>query len=228
MADDDSTRARKSHKYFYGTLVTAIVVGIVVAVILITSSSKKSKKPTAAQLQLAAENAYRKDLTSTLAPVVSINHDLATSLQHLNGAHMTIHAVMNNLRQAQATVLSVRDTVASRIGPASEADLQQQAQQALAQESAYLQGIGSAIHDPTGENGADLRVLAADTQSAFIAIAPVAPGGSASINGVDNFLEWVAGANGIAKADTPPKIIIQIHTTTATKTVTKTVTTKQP
>jgi hypothetical protein len=95
--------------------------------------------------------------------------------------------------------------------------LSQQVQQALTQESGYLQAVSATLSDPIGQSSASLRSLATNTQAAFVPIASVAPGASTSISGTNNLLAWVSGANAAArpaatKAQKP--VIINKPTTT--------------
>jgi hypothetical protein len=149
-----------------------------------------------------------------LTPVVTANQSLSTALQAVDGSGPTLHNANSAVTQAQTTLTEARGAITALSVPPSQGTLSQDIQQALIQENGYLQAVQGTLSDPIGQPSAQLRPLATNTQSAFVAIASVAPGGAASVSGIDNFLSWVSGANAQAKAKTPPKVIVQSNTTT--------------
>ncbi len=189
------------------------VVVLALAAILILGNSHSSAKNTASQ---TASAIYQQKLSAALGPLVSANQALSSALAAIDGSPHSITAAQNATTQAQGAVASVNGAIAALPVPVSETTLQQQTQQALTQETGYLQGVSGTLSDPIGQSSSSLRTLATNTQTAFVSIASVAPGASTSISGTDNLLAWVSGANAAAnaaakKAQQP---IVINHTTT--------------
>ena len=187
------------------------VVVLALAAILILSGSQSAAKSSAAQ---TASAVYQQKLTTALAPLLTANQTLSSALQSVDGSQSTLHQAQSAVTQAQAAVATSDGAVAILSAPSNDVTLQQQTQQALTQETGYLQGVSATLADPIGQSSSALRTLATSTQAAFVPIALVAPGAPASISGTDNLLAWVSGANAAAKKATPPQVINNSTTTT--------------
>lgn len=193
-----------------------LLAGIAVGAVVLINNSKHGQS--AQQTQQAAATVYQQKATAALAPVIAANQSLSTALQAVDGSGGTLHNANSAVAQAQTALTGARGAIAAFTAPPSQATLSQQIQQALTQENGYLQAVQATLSDPVGQSSSQVRTLATNTQSAFVAIASVAPGGTASISGIDNFMGWVSGANAQAKAKSqkPNVTIIQNPTTTVT------------
>lgn len=163
----------------------------VIAIILLNSSGSGAPTPTAA---------YRVKLGGALAPVVSTNQSLSGALQALDGSKKATGAAQNATTQAQSAVTAARGAIGVLTVPTSDTSLSQQAQEALTEESGYLQALASTLSDPAGQSSSQLRPLVTAAQSAMVPLAQVAPGATSSLNGIDNLLSWVAGATAVSNA----------------------------
>lgn len=172
-----------------GSAITLVAL-VVLAVILLNDPKSSSVNP---------DQVYQQKLTDTLTPVVAANRALSVSLQALDGSKTTIFAVQNATTQARQTVTAASGAVAVLSVPKGSTQLSQQTAQALTQESGYLQAVTTTLGNPTGNTAASLQPLASSTSSAFVPLTSIAPGGSRSLYGVDNLLNWVAGAAAAAK-----------------------------
>jgi hypothetical protein len=191
-----------------------LLAGIAVGAVVLTTSNTH-RQPA----QQAAATAYQEKATAALAPVIAANQFLSTALQAIDGSSGTLHNANSAVALTQTAVTGARGAIATLTVPPSQTTLSQQIQQALIQENGYLQAVQATLSDPVGQSASQVRTLATNTQSAFVAIAPVAPGGTASISGIDNFMGWVSGANAQAngKSQKPP-VIIQNNNPTTTVT----------
>jgi hypothetical protein len=166
--------------------------GAVLAIILINNSSGSSSPGQPA--------GYRAKLGDALAPVVSANQAVSTSLQALDGSKKTIGAAASATSQAQSAVAGARGAISVLTVPSSESTLSQQAQQAMTEENGYLQALSSTLSDPAGQSSSQLRPLITAAQSAMVPLAQVAPGATSSLSGIDNVVSWVAGATAVKQA----------------------------
>ncbi len=128
----------------------------VAAIILLTGSNSNTADP------------YRQKLTVALTPVLSTNTALSNTLTSLHGKNTA--AAKNAAGQAQSAVTAARGAVAVLTVPSADAQLAQQVQQALTQESGYLQAVSATLAHPSAENISPLQTLATNTQSALVPI----------------------------------------------------------
>jgi hypothetical protein len=161
---------------------------------------------------------YQQKLSNVLGAVVAANQALSVSLQALTGSKTTIGATKTATANAQQALTSASGAVAIITVPPASTQLSQQAKQALTQENGYLQSVNTTLGDPTGNTSASIQPLASATSSAFVPLASVAPGGSASIYGVNNLLSWAQGATNAQGRNTHATIINNNTTTTTTVT----------
>lgn len=169
-----------------------LAVGAVLAIILINSSggSSNSGQPTG----------YTAKLGEALAPVVHANQSLSVSLQAVDGSKKTINAAVSATSQAQSAVVAARGAIGVLTVPNSNSTLSQQAQQALTEETGYLQALSSTLSNPAGQSSSQLRPLITAAQSAMVPLAQVAPGATSSLSGIDNVLSWAGGAAAVKQA----------------------------
>src|SRR5450755_4731256 len=185
------------------------VIAAAVTVVLVTRSTTAKVNPVAV---------YQQKLSNVLAPVVAANQAISVSLQALDGSKTTIRATQTATANAQQALTAARGAVAIITVPPASTQLSQQAAQALTQENGYLQSVNTTLGDPTGNMVASVQPLASATSSAFVPLASVAPGGSASISRVDNLLKWAQGATAAQKAHAARPTIINNTTTNTTVT----------
>jgi hypothetical protein len=198
-----------------GLIAAASVLALAVvalAAVLIVNTSHSSSQTAANQTPGAA---YQQKLSTGLTRLVPANLSLSSALQAIDGSQSTLHQAQAATTAAQAAVSTASGAVTILTVPSSDVTLSQQTQQALVQETGYLQGVSSTLLAPAGQASSSLRSLATNTQAAFVPIASVAPGGSTSISGTGNLLAWAAGANASPKKTPPPATT----TTTTTATV---------
>jgi flagellar basal body-associated protein FliL len=176
------------------------LIGAAVTVVLVTRNTT-----TVAKAKANPVTVYQQKLSTALAPVVTGNRAVSVSLQALDGSKTTIRAVKVATTNAQQALTAARGAVATITVPPTSTQLSQQAAQALTQENGYLQSVSTTLGDPTGNTVASVQPLASATSSAFVPLASVAPGASASIYGVDNLLSWTKGARRQVK---PTQLVI--------------------
>jgi hypothetical protein len=195
------------------SIVAALVIAAlaVVAVVLATGNTTTVAKANPVVV-------YQQTLGNALAPVVAANRAISVSLQALDGSQTTIHATKTATANAQQALICARGALTSITVPAASTQLSQQAAQALTQENGYLQSVNTTLSDPTGNTVASVQPLASATSSAFVPLASVAPGGGASIYGVDNLLKWAQGATAAQKAHAARPTVINNNNTTTTVT----------
>jgi hypothetical protein len=173
-----------------GALVLAV--GAVLAIILINNSGGASSS--------SLPTAYKTKLGAALAPVVSANQALSSSLQALDGSKKTVGAASTATSQAQSAVVAARGAIGVLGVPRPDSTLSQQAQQALTEENGYLQALSSTLSDPAGQSSSQLRPLITSAQSTMVPLASVAPGATSSLSGIENLLSWAAGATAVKQA----------------------------
>ena len=122
------------------------LLAIVAAVIVIATSGGGSDSA-----------AYHQKLNVALSPVVSANSALTTNLQALTGSDSS--AAQNAASQAQSAVTTARGAVGALTVPSSDQTLSTQVQQALTQETAYLQAVSAVLSGPSSEQRVAARQL---------------------------------------------------------------------
>ena len=151
---------------------------IAAAVILILSATSGS-----------SGTSYRDKLSSALSPVLAANTTLSQSLQGLSGSQT--QTAKGATTQAQQAVAQARGAVAVLSVPSSDQQLSQQVQQALAQESSYLQSVQDALNNPSASG--QLQTEAGNTSAALVPLNAVAPGIGSSLNATSTLVSWAAG-----------------------------------
>jgi hypothetical protein len=205
------------------SIVAALVIAAlaVVAVVLATGNTTTVAKANPVVV-------YQQTLGNALAPVVAANRAISVSLQALDGSQTTIRATKTATANAQQALIGARGALASITVPAASTQLSQQAAQALTQENGYLQSVNTTLSDPAGNTVASVQPLASAASSAFVPLASVAPGGGASIYGVDNLLSWSQGATAAQRAHTRPTVINNNTTNVVPQTPTVVVPSTEP
>jgi len=140
-------------------LAAGLIIAAIAAVVVIVVSNSSSQG-----------SSYRQKLGSTLAPVVAANRTLSTALQAIDGSRKTIGAASNATAQAQSALVAARGAVGVLTVPSSDTTLSQQVEQALTEESGYLQAVSSTLSKPTAQGASQLQPLLTATQSALASI----------------------------------------------------------
>jgi|GEM_PF-4819311 len=159
-----------------GLAAVAVVVIAVVAIVLASSSSSNQSA------------AYRQKLRSALAPLVSANRALSSSLELLPRGETAL-AVSAAARNEQV-LLTARGAVAAMAVPKSSAPLARDVQRAFASENAYLQWVSTVLASPSSISVAAAQALASATTRAFAPLSAVSPGLRASIFGTASLVRW--------------------------------------
>lgn len=175
-----------------------LVLGAIAAVILL--NQKQDAKQTTKGIVVNANAIYHQKLSQALTPVVAGNQSLSKALVTIDGSKASLWAAHNANTAAQQVTTAASGAVNLITVPELSLVPSQQATQALTQEAGYLQAVSSTLSDPTGKAPGSLQSLATATNSAFVPLNNVAPGGSASVFGVDNLLAWVSGATNQTQA----------------------------
>ena len=136
---------------------------------------------------------------------------MTTNLQALTGSDSS--AAQNAASQAQSAVTTARGAVGALTVPSSDQTLSTQVQQALTQETAYLQAVSSVLSGPSSDNVSQLGSLSASTQSAFVPLQAIMPGIGSSLGGNAELTSW---ANGRIKASQHHPKPAKTTTTTTT------------
>jgi hypothetical protein len=166
------------------------VLGIVLAVALVLAAAAAVTIIVIGNSSSSGTSTYRQKLSSVLAPVAAANRTMSSALQSLDGSHKTILGAQNATAQAQSAVVAARGAVGVLAPQSSDATLSQQVQQALTEESGYLQAVSSTLSNPTAQSASQLQPLVTSTQSALVPLAAVAPGVADSLSGADTLSGW--------------------------------------
>ena len=187
---------------------------VAVAVIILSVGSSTSRRATPPpSATLAAAGNYRQKLGAALSPVIAANQKLSSALTNIDGSQPTLKAAANAATAAQQALTTARGAIGELTAPSADTGLSQQADQALTQDSGYLQAVSGTLSDPTGQTSGQLQTLSTNTQAAFVPINALVPGASGSVSGTGNLASWDASARGLA---TEPSS----HTSTVTQTTT--------
>jgi hypothetical protein len=165
-----------------------LAAAVVAAIVLLTGQS-------------STPDHYRTQLGRALSPLVGANRSLSRTLGSLDGSKSSVSAAQRAAAQAQTALGGARGAVGVLAAPASERTLTQAAQQALTEESGYLQAVTSTLAAPTGSSTGQLQTLATGAQSALVAVNVVAPRAGSSLSGNDNLTSWAQGAARHARAE---------------------------
>ena len=188
-------------------LVLVIAVAAV-AIIVVSNSNSNQSTP----------SSYRQKLTIALAPVITANRSLSVSLQSIDGSRKTTSAAQNATVQAQSAVAGAQGAIAVLTVPSSDTTLSQQVQQALTEESGYLQAVSSTLANPASQSASQVRTLVTATQSGLVLIVPVAAGATGSLTGTDNLISWASNASAAAQQASQRKAAQQAAPRTQTVT----------
>lgn len=183
--------ARERHRARTAAILAAGALGLaaatVAAIILLSGHS-------------AARNPYRAQLGRALTPLVSANRALSRALNGLDGSKASVAGAKRAAAQTLTVLGGARGAVGVLATPASDREVNQAAEQALTEESGYLQAVDSTLGTPTGASTGQLQTLATGAQSALVALNVVVPGAGASLSGNDNLTSWAQGAAKYARA----------------------------
>jgi hypothetical protein len=133
---------------------------------------------------------YRRELTTALAPVVTANKNLSSALQSLHGSNSS--PATTAASQAQQAVSSARGALTVLSVPSGSAQLSQQVQQALTDETGYVNAVLSTLSGPDSANIAQLQPLVTALQSAFVPLLAVAPAGGSTISATPALTSWAS------------------------------------
>jgi len=159
-----------------------VLAAAAVAVLIIGSKSGSG---------VSAQATYRHKLSTALAPVIAANKTLSGALQSLHGSNPSAATTAAN--QAQQAVTSTRGAMGVLAAPVGAQQLSLEVQQALTNESGYLNAVTSTLSSPSAANVAQLQPLATGLQSSFVPLVSVAPAGSSGIGATSALGSWASG-----------------------------------
>jgi hypothetical protein len=217
VVPEDSSRRRSGGR---AALIAGALIGIAaiaVAAVIFSSGGGTSANPT-----------YRQKLAASLTPLVSSNSQLSISLQALSGSNASAAKLATS--QAQTALSTSRGALSVLTVPSGSVQLSQQTQQALTQESGYLQVVGATLGNPAGGSSSQLQALASNTASAFVPLQTVVPNASASIGGTAALATWAQQQTAAARRrqQRTAKKLVPPRATTTTVTAPPTTATPPP
>jgi hypothetical protein len=156
----------------------------VAGVILLTGNSSSSH-----------QGSYKSQATAALSPVVAANQKLSAALGALDGSPSSVTAAQNAASANQSAIVAARGALGVLNTPSSAATVSQQAQQALDQDSGYVQAVSSTLKTPVGQSSSQLQTLSTGAQTALVSVNSLVPAAGDSVANTSNLLSWVSGAN---------------------------------
>jgi hypothetical protein len=169
-------------------IVGALVLVAVVVVLVLTVFSSSGDDET---------GAYRDKVSTVLAPVISANKQLSTSLAALHGTSST--AAQRKVTTAESATTAARGGLAALTVPKGAAQTAINARQTLTREASYLQAVKVVLADPSGD-AAQTQTLAANLTGALDVIAPADQDWSQSVTGSDTLTAWAPKAASTLRA----------------------------
>ena len=156
----------------------------VAGIILLTGNSSSSH-----------QGSYTSQATAALSPVVAANQKLSAALGALDGSPSSVTAARNAASANQSAIVAAHGALGVLNAPSSAATVSQQAQQALDQDSGYVQAVSSTLKTPVGQSSSQLQTLSTGAQTALVSLNSLVPAAGDSVTNTSNLLSWVSGAN---------------------------------
>jgi hypothetical protein len=166
-----------------------VLAGIAAAAIILLTGSGTSAHP----------GSYQRQATAALTPVVSANQKLSAALGGLDGSPSSVTAAQNVASANESAIVAARGALSVLKAPAADATLSQQAQQALDQDSGYVQAVSSILKTPVSQSSSQIQTLSTGAQTAMVSLNGLVPSAGDSVGNTSNLLSWVAGANELKK-----------------------------
>jgi hypothetical protein len=167
-------------------LIVLIVVGVVLALTVFSGGGNDDT------------SAYRDKVSTVMAPVISANKQLSTSLTVLHGTRTT--GARRKVAAAQSATIAARGGLTALTVPAGAQQTALNARQTLTREAAYLDAVKAALVIPAADSAAQTQTLAANLTGALDAIAPGGEDWSQSVTGSDVLTTWAPRAAATIRA----------------------------
>ncbi|MCW3024428.1 MAG: hypothetical protein JWR30_3750 [Conexibacter sp.] len=164
--------------------VLGALAAVAVAVVLVLGLSSGSSDDGSA--------AYQAKVAAVMAPVISANKQLSTSLATLRGTRAT--TAKRKVVAAQSAMLSARGGLAALTVPKGSEQLALNARQTLTRQSGYLQAVATALSNPASASAGQAQTLASNLTGALDVIAPTGQDWSTSVTGSDTLTAWAPKA----------------------------------
>jgi hypothetical protein len=177
----EGTSARWGLFVVIGVVAVAV---IVLALLLFVFSSSSSDNDKSA--------AYKQQLSTVMAPVISANEKLSSALGALHGTNPTL--AERRAKAAQDATLTARGALQSLSVPSGSQQLATNARGTLTREDAYLGAVASALSNPASASAAQSQTLAGNLTDALNAIAPAQQDWAQSVTGADTLTTWAPQA----------------------------------
>jgi hypothetical protein len=136
--------------------------------------------------------AYRDKVSTVMAPVITANKQLSTSLASLHGT--TTATAGRKVAAAQSATIAARGGLAALTVPSGAQQTALNARQTLTREAAYLDAVKAALDVPATDSAAQTQTLAANLTGALDTIAPPGEDWSQSVTGSDVLTTWAPKA----------------------------------
>jgi hypothetical protein len=172
---------------------------IAVVVLTTTHSSSSLKHRSAAAVAPSVGAAYEAKLRVALSPMVSANHRLSNVLGSVNPSQTDVVPAKNAAAAAQTALATTRGAAGALTAPSSAQTVTEQVQQALDNESGYVQAVTATLNNPNSSQASQLQTLATSLQSSLVPLDQLASGASASVSGTSSLTSWANGATARAR-----------------------------
>lgn len=134
---------------------------------------------------------YRDKVSEVLAPVITANKQLSTSLTSLHGTGST--AAQRKVAAAESATTAARGGLTALTVPSGAEQTALNARQTLTREASYLQAVKVVLVSPSS-GAAQTQTLAANLTGALDVVAPAGKDWSQSVQGADTLTAWAPKA----------------------------------
>jgi hypothetical protein len=168
-------------------VVVVVAVGVILALTVFKSSDGGASKQTAYQSQVSA----------IMAPVLAANRDLSSALSALHGGKTpskATNAVHRDHVAKQAT-LTAQGGLNVLAVPAGSDQVASNARGTLIRELAYLDGVDTALNQPSATNAATAQTQGSNLTDALNTISPPGTNWAGSVNGPSQLTIWEAAVH---------------------------------
>jgi hypothetical protein len=142
--------------------------------------------------------AYRDKVSTVMAPVITANKQLSTSLAALHGTSSA--AAQRKVAAAESATIAARGGLAALTVPDGADQTALNARQTLTREAGYLQAVKAALVVPAADSAAQTQTLAANLTGALDTVAPAGKDWSQSVSGSDTLTTWAPKAAATIRA----------------------------
>lgn len=141
--------------------------------------------------------AYRDKVSEVLAPVITANKQLSTSLTALHGTRST--AAQRKVAAAELATTAARGGLTALTVPSGAEQTALNARQTLTREASYLRAVKVVLASPSS-GASQTQTLAANLTGALDVVAPAGKDWSQSVQGADTLTAWAPKAASTIRA----------------------------